>query len=752
MESFVKVILEILQSTYVQAMIVSGVVYFSFIFNWYQRLHKSIQKIQRELEKDVYNERTPQERIVLFDQWIKKEKFPSVITDQWNYYFKEYSKSRGQMVPDVYEFFTEEDFIQKYGLRKFVESVPAIFVSIGILGTFYGITEGIKDLNPTGPSDELKSGIEELINGMKIAFHSSIAGIVISLVLQFIDKVYLYKQLSNSFYQLLYTLDNSFPIKSESHLLEQLVEIQRTQMDDLKTFLADEMIAKMTSGISQLVVEGLNPHLEKSNQIMERIAENTMNAHHEKMNEMVQYFVNSLNEVTGDHMKQLGEALNKTIEWQEKVHTEMSGLVDELKVVAIHQAEMAKNTTDLTEKMNQYTETLANYQEKLIETTSSLHEVADENKQLLESMSELHQKMNEERNKFNESFNQQLQTLNDTVGHLNKTTQGLEALQKENESFLQRFNVAANIFKDFIKHQTELTQRSVELTKELGEYSQKLNEYQDGISAATEELKKVTVENKELFGKVKEMFEVVGEERAELEQILTNQMRQFTEAVTNMANQTELLKNLQEEIHVFVQTFNATTNEVQSLTTSNAELSGNLAKQLERSAEVNEELQHMLKEITEHHHMSSKMQNYFEQLFAQISGEYQKLDESRQQFVKQLKEQLEQMDKRVNELKGFWHANNEQLVQNCQLFANINSKLDDSMENFANNMHQGLNRTFDQFDKQLGKAVEYLERGVNSIRTVIETMEDDIERVNSTIVQFHKVLEQAAVTKSRGEQ
>lgn len=39
MESFMKVILEILHSTYVQAMIVSGVVYFSFCISAWHHLN-----------------------------------------------------------------------------------------------------------------------------------------------------------------------------------------------------------------------------------------------------------------------------------------------------------------------------------------------------------------------------------------------------------------------------------------------------------------------------------------------------------------------------------------------------------------------------------------------------------------------------------------------------------------------------------------------------------------------------------------
>src|SRR5699024_4806696 len=109
------------------------------------------------------------------------------------------------------------------------------------------------------------------------------------------------------------------------------------------------------------VSKNLNPHLEKSNRIMEQVAENTLDAQSETLNDMVDHFIESLNEITGDHIKDLGAALHNTVEWQEKVHQEMSDLVVELSNVAEKQAEMAHNTTELSVKMNDYTKTLSEY-------------------------------------------------------------------------------------------------------------------------------------------------------------------------------------------------------------------------------------------------------------------------------------------------------------------------------------------------------------------------------------------------------
>jgi hypothetical protein len=55
---------------------------------------------------------------------------------------------------------------------------PALLASLGILGTFVGIVVGLLDFDP-GRLDE---SIEGLLEGLKTAFVSSIAGILASLV------------------------------------------------------------------------------------------------------------------------------------------------------------------------------------------------------------------------------------------------------------------------------------------------------------------------------------------------------------------------------------------------------------------------------------------------------------------------------------------------------------------------------------------------------------------------------------------
>ena len=65
---------------------------------------------------------------------------------------------------------------------------PAILTSLGIVGTFLGITLGLSHFNMSGESQVLLASAAELLAGMKTAFYTSLAGLGSSAVFMFVSK------------------------------------------------------------------------------------------------------------------------------------------------------------------------------------------------------------------------------------------------------------------------------------------------------------------------------------------------------------------------------------------------------------------------------------------------------------------------------------------------------------------------------------------------------------------------------------
>lgn len=545
-------IIEIIKNEqYVLWLVISALVIFWGTFFYYSYLVIGLRRFRKLLKNTLIKEDTTGRRLLTLESDLKKARIiPRVLKKSWGRFYNEYNSRKDGIIPDTYDYFTEDQIVNKAGLRKIIDIIPAIYVSLGILGTFWGITSGISEIDSQSDSLGMQEGINTLLAGMKFAFYSSIAGIVISLIYQLLDKMLFYRMLTNELDQLLYDLDMTIPIMTESSLLDKLVKTQQEQLNDIKSFFADEFISNLTTGISESISNALNPHLEKSNEIMEKVAQNTVDAQSDTLNEMANHFLQSLNEVTGDQMKRLGESLDKTVEWQEKVHGEMSSLVEELSHVAEQQAEMAKNTTDLSEKMNNYTITLADYQEKLISSTHELNLVTEKNTNVLEQMRSLSEEINERHQQSEDLFSERINQMTDTIARITKLGTVINDLQEETKLTVETL-IDATVSMD--KH----VENNASLNESLIDQHEKSNQWSIETQSLLSDLVHSSEINESIHQNMESLFEKITEER----QLFDNKKDEYTNLLeTNVAELKQFWNDNKEQLTNNHEQFSALNN------------------------------------------------------------------------------------------------------------------------------------------------------------------------------------------------
>jgi len=598
-----------------------GLAVFIFVASllYYLYLSKGLKEFTKVLSSAFEEQEVIESRLLIINKSMEKSSLiPRTIKKTWDRYFTDYNTNRSETILDPFEYFDENQIVLRSGFRKVIEAIPAIFVSLGILGTFWGITTGISDINSDAGVEGLQRGINTLLFSMRFAFYSSIAGIVISLLYQLFDRLFLYQILINRTDQLFNEIEKVIPIESESSYLNKIVTTQENQLQDMRTFFSDEFIPRLTKGISDTVSQSLEPHLEKSNDIMESVVRNTTEAQSDSLNVMVDSFIESLNEVTGDHIENLGDALHKTVEWQEKVHNEMSDLVEELSHVAEKQSEMAKNTTELSQEMNEYTHTLSDYQEGLAKSTSDLNSITENNTELLGQMEMIYSEMMKRKEQEEDSFSQRIERMNRTVERITELGSAFLDLQEETK-----------------------------------------------ISTET-----------------------------------------LIDATDSMTNNVE----------------------------NNKDLNKSLLEQHEVSNEWSVKTHELLEDVAHNSSISEAIQRTLDDLYGKISEERYSLDAKQSEYNTLITNSTDSLMEYWNENSNFLHENKDQ-------FTELNNALSESMNDFADHMHRGVQGTFEQFDVELNKAVNSLARGVSSIETVVESIEHDMDSVNGQISSFNQSME-----------
>lgn len=157
----------------------------------------------------------------------------------WSRYYNRVSEKNDDERIRVEPFFGFDVMHYHMGYRPLMDIGAGINVSIGVLGTFIGLSTGLADLN-MGDTDALRTGISGLLDGMKVAFYSSVFGVFLSLVWTLFDRT-ISSQLDRKIDWHSEKLDYLLSTDDEELFLNRLEKISRSQADHLKTLLTDAL-------------------------------------------------------------------------------------------------------------------------------------------------------------------------------------------------------------------------------------------------------------------------------------------------------------------------------------------------------------------------------------------------------------------------------------------------------------------------------------------------------------------------------
>ncbi|MEK4114647.1 hypothetical protein NST44_00325 [Paenibacillus sp. FSL W8-0919] len=709
-------------SCYIGLMVLIFTVSWFFVLRPYSISKKAAASINAKII-ELEEIQDVSEKFHLFNDWvvqsenhyIKKSFLPA-----WNSYYQKfmfYQQKGISYTPDIYDFFFEESLVHNFGKRKYAEIVAGIFLSMGIVGTFIGIAFGVSGLHVNGSSEVMQDGIGVLLTGMKVKFASSIAGIILSLLWQLLDKGIYFPGLSRSFSNIRQNLDEAFPTQDQSTLLYRMDQRQEKQMQDFQSFLSEVLIPNMVNGVADSIQSSLAPQMEQTQQMMSELIQTTTVNQTQGMQQMIDQFVTQLSELTGDHMKNLGEALNATVDWQQKVHAELGSLVQSMQDSATSQSVMVEKTTDLTEQIHNYTERITDYQMVLEKTVSELNETTEKNSQLQSVTTELLDKMMEERHQFHDYFNSRMSSLKENVDSIVVQT-GLQVTYQEKlETFVQSMQESA-------LSQSAMVETTTGLTEQMHSYTERITDYQSVLEKTVAELNVTTGKNSELQSITTELLDKMMEERKLFNEYFDSHMSTLKENVGAIVNQTGFQVSLQ-------QRFEENLQRISNITQSQQTLAVTLSQQADLSQRSNQELELIFDKFTHNNSEFIHIQDDLRSLIRDIQQERREMDGISSRVQTTLTEQLTDMDERVEQLRLVWESASESM-------AKTNKHLETSMNQFADDMHRGLQNTFTQFDQELTKSVQHLASGVDAIQEGLIDLPDTMQTLKQAVNEMNR--------------
>lgn len=214
----------------------------------------------------------------------------------------------------------------------------APFVSIGILGTFWGILVALLSFQVS----DIEASVPGLIDGMRTAFATSVIGISVSVL----TKVW----------------DLLRPRESDSGApsAEQFLAAMRAQVSTLeavRTAIGGE-------GDSSLLVQMQKLRLDLQD-FMKRLSADSTGAIVDALKEVIRDFNTKINEQFGDNFKQLNEAVGRLVVWMDahqqlvtSSHAELRTATDTLAAAAMAMSASATSLSAIREEIATVRESL----------------------------------------------------------------------------------------------------------------------------------------------------------------------------------------------------------------------------------------------------------------------------------------------------------------------------------------------------------------------------------------------------------
>lgn len=213
---------------------------------------------------------------------------------------------------------------------EFIHYAPTLLTSIGILGTFVGIVLGLFHFD----TSEIDQSIPTLLEGLKTAFITSVAGMSAAMLFSLLDVLLFSKKRAdlntdgpetvgpNDIYQLLHQQQQLQ--QEQNSQIDFLQQNQEQQMERLYLQLDQQQQSR------QNYMEQLSEELwQRLDQVGQMLSKSATEQVIEALRQVIIDFNHHLTEQFGDNFKALDASVQKLVLWQQQYQTQLQTMAEQ---------------------------------------------------------------------------------------------------------------------------------------------------------------------------------------------------------------------------------------------------------------------------------------------------------------------------------------------------------------------------------------------------------------------------------------
>jgi hypothetical protein len=251
--------------------------------------------------------------------------------------FQESVAKSKEGIGDIEEYINEDE-LDLHIRKRLLVMIPDILTSLGILGTFVGLVWGLKNFNPND-YEAMTTSVASLVEGIKVAFLTSIYGIALSIVYTMGMKSE-YSSMTENLQVFLDRFHAFVMPTAENEARNLLVASQKIQTDAVNK-MAEQFSVQLADSFEQVITPTFS-----------------------KMNDSLDMLVNSVTRCQQDAIKDILDTFMK--EMRGSFQLQFNDFNESLELLKQAQKENAEYTTNMYKTMGRQLNELYLQQEKSV--------------------------------------------------------------------------------------------------------------------------------------------------------------------------------------------------------------------------------------------------------------------------------------------------------------------------------------------------------------------------------------------------
>lgn len=258
------------------------------------------------------------------------------------------------------EEYINQDLLDRVAMSHYNSAVSGTLTGLGILGTFLGLSMGLGSFNGNDIYT-ISDNVGPLLEGMKVAFHTSVYGIFFSLVFNFI-----YRSIMSDAYSVL----NEFLDMYQEYVSPQV----STADENSKAMLIYQ--ANMANSMKTML-DLLKGNAMEQTQGVERI---------------VNQFMSQMSQSLGAEFDKMGRVLNYACKTQEQCSRDYQSMEETTRELQAVNRSMQKALEQLVDRQEQIVQNLKEQEEKINRTCNMLNDELSNQLYTYNQMREMYEK------------------------------------------------------------------------------------------------------------------------------------------------------------------------------------------------------------------------------------------------------------------------------------------------------------------------------------------------------------------------